>query len=90
LTKEAAAMIRSLFISMQELNKGAAPPDRGRGEAGDPKIAIIGAGFMGAGIAEVSARAGIDVVLLDRDEESAEKGKATVEAAYKKHVAKAA
>jgi 3-hydroxyacyl-CoA dehydrogenase / enoyl-CoA hydratase / 3-hydroxybutyryl-CoA epimerase len=37
---------------------------------------VIGAGFMGAGITYVTAQAGIDVVLLDRDMEAAEKGKA--------------
>jgi 3-hydroxyacyl-CoA dehydrogenase/enoyl-CoA hydratase/3-hydroxybutyryl-CoA epimerase len=75
---EAAAMIRSLFVSMGELNKGARRP------AGVPpsqlkKIGIIGAGFMGAGIASVTAQAGLDVVLIDRDQESAEKGKAHVQ-----------
>jgi 3-hydroxyacyl-CoA dehydrogenase/enoyl-CoA hydratase/3-hydroxybutyryl-CoA epimerase len=74
-TPEAKAMIRSLFVSMQELNKGARRP------AGVPatklkKVGIIGAGFMGAGIAYVSALAGLDVVLIDRDQESADKGKA--------------
>ncbi|TGQ01483.1 MULTISPECIES: 3-hydroxyacyl-CoA dehydrogenase NAD-binding domain-containing protein [unclassified Mesorhizobium] len=74
-TKEAAAMIRSLFVSLQELNKGARRP------AGVPdtkfrKIGILGAGFMGAGIAYVTAKAGIPVVLLDRDMDSAQKGKA--------------
>jgi 3-hydroxyacyl-CoA dehydrogenase/enoyl-CoA hydratase/3-hydroxybutyryl-CoA epimerase len=74
-TKEAAAMIRSLFVSMQELNKGARRP------ASEPvrrigKLGVIGAGFMGAGIAYVSAKAGIEVVLIDRDLASAEKGKA--------------
>ena len=39
------------------------------------KVGILGAGMMGAGIAYVSARAGIEVVLLDRDLEAAEKGK---------------
>ncbi len=75
LSKEAAAMIRSLFLSMGELNKGArrpadVPATRLR------KIGVLGAGFMGAGIAYVSAGAGLDVVLIDRDEEAADKGKA--------------
>ena len=43
------------------------------------KVGILGAGFMGAGIASVSAQAGIDVVLIDRDQESADKGKATIQ-----------
>src|SRR5258708_15890562 len=67
-------MIRSLFLSMQELNKGArrpqqVPPTRVK------KLAIIVAGFMGASVGYVSARAGIEVVLIDRDQESADKGK---------------
>ena len=74
-TKEAAAMIRSLFVSLQELNKGARRP-AGVPETRFKKIGILGAGFMGAGIAYVTAKAGIPVVLLDRDVESAEKGKA--------------
>lgn len=74
-TKEAASMIRSLFVSMQELNKGARRP------ADVPasklkKVGVVGAGFMGAGIAYVTANAGIEVVLVDRDIEAAEKGKA--------------
>jgi 3-hydroxyacyl-CoA dehydrogenase/enoyl-CoA hydratase/3-hydroxybutyryl-CoA epimerase len=41
------------------------------------KIGILGGGgFMGAGIGYVTAKAGIPVVLLDRDMASAEKGKA--------------
>ncbi|BBB96102.1 MULTISPECIES: 3-hydroxyacyl-CoA dehydrogenase NAD-binding domain-containing protein [Bradyrhizobium] len=73
-SKEAAAMIRSLFLSMQELNKGArrpanVPPTKVK------KLAVIGAGFMGASVGYVSAQAGIDVVLVDRDQESADKGK---------------
>ncbi|QND66853.1 3-hydroxyacyl-CoA dehydrogenase [Mesorhizobium loti] len=74
-TKEAAAMIRSLFVSLQELNKGARRP-AGVPETKFKKIGILGAGFMGAGIAYVTAKAGIPVVLLDRDLESATKGKA--------------
>ena len=37
---------------------------------------MLGAGFMGAGIAYVAAKAGLEVVLIDRDQESADKGKA--------------
>src|ERR1700712_3383299 len=72
-SKEAAAMIRSLFLSMQELNKGARRP-QGVPPTKVKKLAIIGAGFMGASVGFVSARGGIDVVLIDRDQASADKG----------------
>jgi 3-hydroxyacyl-CoA dehydrogenase/enoyl-CoA hydratase/3-hydroxybutyryl-CoA epimerase len=74
-SKEAAAMIRSLFVSLQELNKGARRP-ADVPETKFKKIGVIGAGFMGAGIAYVTAKAGIPVVLMDRDMEAANKGKA--------------
>ncbi len=84
---EAASMIRSLFVSMQELNKGARRP------AAEPatnlkKIGIVGAGFMGAGIAQVSAAAGLQVVLIDRDQETADKGKAALHKALSDRVHK--
>ena len=72
---EAAAMIRSLFVSIQELNKGARRPAEVPAKP-IKKIGVLGAGFMGAGIAYVSAQAGIDVVLIDREQETADKGKA--------------
>jgi len=86
-SKEAAAMIRSLFVSMQELNKGArrpqsVPPTKVR------KLAVIGAGFMGAGVGFVSAQAGIDVVLIDRDQDSADKGKGRAKVAVEAAVSK--
>jgi len=71
---EAAAMIRTLFVSMQELNKGARRPANVPAKQLQ-RVGIIGAGFMGGAIAYVSALAGLDVVLIDRDPESAEKGK---------------
>jgi len=74
-TTEAKMMIRSLFVSLQELNKGARRPD-GVPKSNFKKIGVLGAGFMGAGIAYVTAQAGIPVVLLDRDMPAAEKGKA--------------
>jgi 3-hydroxyacyl-CoA dehydrogenase/enoyl-CoA hydratase/3-hydroxybutyryl-CoA epimerase len=74
-TTEAAMMIRSLFVSLQELNKGARRP-AGVPDTKFKKIGVLGAGFMGAGIAYVTAAAGIPVVLIDRDQEAADKGKA--------------
>ena len=84
---EAAAMIRSLFVSMQDLSKGARRP------ANEPptslkKIGVVGAGFMGAGIAQVSAGAGLEVVLIDRDQETADKGKAGLHKALSDRVMK--
>jgi 3-hydroxyacyl-CoA dehydrogenase / enoyl-CoA hydratase / 3-hydroxybutyryl-CoA epimerase len=74
-TPEAAAMIRSLFISLQELNKGARRP-KDVPPTTLKTVGVIGAGFMGASIAYVTALAGINVVLIDRDQETADKGKA--------------
>jgi 3-hydroxyacyl-CoA dehydrogenase / enoyl-CoA hydratase / 3-hydroxybutyryl-CoA epimerase len=71
---QAVAMMRSLFVSMQELNKGARRPELPRSTP--RRVGIIGAGFMGASVGYVTALAGIDVVLIDRDQESAERGKA--------------
>ncbi|OJT97926.1 MAG: 3-hydroxyacyl-CoA dehydrogenase [Rhizobium sp. 63-7] len=77
-TTEAYSMIRSLFISMQELGKGARRP-AGIEKSDLRKIGVVGAGFMGASIAYVSAAAGIAVTLIDRDLEAAAKGKAVSE-----------
>ncbi len=86
-TTEAAMMIRTLFMSMQELNKGARRP-QSVGKLEVNKIGVIGAGLMGAGIAYVSAKAGIDVVLIDRDQASADKGKAWSEMTEDKAISK--
>ncbi|MDP2619151.1 MAG: 3-hydroxyacyl-CoA dehydrogenase NAD-binding domain-containing protein [Hyphomicrobiales bacterium] len=72
---QARHMIRSLFVSLQALNKLARRPKDVAPSALN-KVGILGAGFMGAGIAYVTASAGLDVVLVDRDMEAAEKGRA--------------
>jgi 3-hydroxyacyl-CoA dehydrogenase/enoyl-CoA hydratase/3-hydroxybutyryl-CoA epimerase len=69
------AMIRSLFINKEALEKGAARP-AGIADQTVKKVGVLGAGMMGAGIAYVSALAGIEVVLLDMAQENADKGKA--------------
>ncbi len=70
-----SAMIRSLFINKQALEKGAVRPE-GVADQRVQKLGVIGAGMMGAGIALVSALAGIEVVLIDQSQEAAERGRA--------------
>ena len=70
-----SAMIRSLFINKEALEKGASRP-AGVADQRVRKLGILGAGMMGAGIALVSAQAGIEVVLIDQSQEAADKGKA--------------
>ena len=73
LNPSSEAMIRSLFINKEALEKGANRPDVPDQKVS--KVGIIGAGMMGAGIALVSALAGIKVVLIDAKQEAADKGK---------------
>ncbi len=68
------AMIRSLFINKEALEKGANRP--GVADQTVKKVGIIGAGMMGAGIAYVSAMAGIEVVLIDAAQDAADRGRA--------------
>ncbi|MFN4192754.1 MAG: 3-hydroxyacyl-CoA dehydrogenase NAD-binding domain-containing protein [Tabrizicola sp.] len=69
-----AAMIRSLFINKEALEKGANRPTVA--DQAVRRLGVIGAGMMGAGIAYVSANAGIEVVLIDATQEAADRGKA--------------
>jgi 3-hydroxyacyl-CoA dehydrogenase/enoyl-CoA hydratase/3-hydroxybutyryl-CoA epimerase len=68
------AMIRSLFINKEALEKGANRPD-GADQRSEARRA--GRGHDGRGHRAMSrAKAGIEVVLIDRDQEAADKGKA--------------
>ena len=67
-------MITAFFFNLQAINKGASRPnDIPKYTA--QKVAVLGAGMMGAGIAYVTARSGAEVVLKDISVENAEKGK---------------
>ena len=87
LNPASGAMIRSLFINKGALEKGAVRP----ADVPDQrvkKVGVLGAGMMGAGIALVSAQAGIEVVLLDMDQAAAERGKAYSAAYMDKGIAR--
>ncbi len=71
----AGNMIRTMFVNKGRADALAARP-AGIERMAFRRIAVIGAGTMGAGIAFAAARAGVEVVLVDRDRSSAEKGKA--------------
>ncbi|PWR01493.1 3-hydroxyacyl-CoA dehydrogenase [Meridianimarinicoccus roseus] len=86
LNPSSGAMIRSLFINKSALEKGANRPDVP--DQTVKKLGVLGAGMMGAGIAYVSANAGIEVVLIDRDQASADKGKAHCESLLDKGVSR--
>ncbi|MEM8851415.1 MAG: 3-hydroxyacyl-CoA dehydrogenase NAD-binding domain-containing protein [Pseudomonadota bacterium] len=80
------AMIRSIFINKEALEKGANRPDAPDQRV--QKVGILGAGMMGAGIAYVSANAGIEVVLIDQAQEAADKGKAYSEGILDKGISR--
>ena len=67
-------MIQAFWFDLNSINAGGSRPD-GYEPRPAKKVAILGAGMMGAGIAYVSARNGIEVVLKDVSLEAAEKGK---------------
>jgi len=68
-------MIKALFFDLQHINSGGSRPS-GQPHWAATKVAVLGAGMMGAAIAYVCAKSGIDVVLKDVNREAADRGKA--------------
>ncbi|MHB1271311.1 MAG: 3-hydroxyacyl-CoA dehydrogenase NAD-binding domain-containing protein [Rhodanobacter sp.] len=80
-------MIGTLWYQLNAIKKGQSRP-RGVPAGKVAKVGVLGAGMMGAGIAYVSAKAGIEVVLLDTAIENAERGKAWSQGLLDKVVAR--
>ena len=80
-------MIGTLWHQLNSINKGQSRP-KSIPPYQTKKVGVLGAGMMGAGIAYVSAKAGIDVVLLDTTMENADKGKMYSENLLDKAIAK--
>ncbi|MFY9179164.1 MAG: 3-hydroxyacyl-CoA dehydrogenase NAD-binding domain-containing protein, partial [Venatoribacter sp.] len=87
MSKQAKVMIRTFFVALQDTNKLKNRP-KDVEKKSFTKVGILGAGMMGAGIAYSSAMSGIEVVLLDSTQESAERGKAYSEGLLKKRVSR--
>ena len=86
-SKEAKNMIRTGFMGMQAAKKGKARP-KNEPKYEIKKLGILGAGMMGAGIAYVSAKAGMEVILKDISIEGAERGKAYSKKLLEKAISK--
>ncbi len=74
MTPQARGMVRTLFNSMDQLGKGAMRP-AGVAKSKAQRVAVLGAGMMGAGIAYVQAGVGIETVLIDTTQEGADRGR---------------
>ncbi len=75
MSQQSKNMIGTLWYQLNAIKKGASRP-AAPANSTVSKLGILGAGMMGGGIAYVSAKAGISVVLLDTSQEAADKGKA--------------
>jgi 3-hydroxyacyl-CoA dehydrogenase/enoyl-CoA hydratase/3-hydroxybutyryl-CoA epimerase len=80
-------MTQAFFFDLGSINAGGSRPE-GIEPRKFTKVAVLGAGMMGAGIAYVSAKAGMEVVLKDVDLAAAEKGKAYSEKLLAKQLEK--
>ena len=81
------AMVRTLFVNKSKAEKGMHRP-AGFAPFKCRKLGMIGAGMMGGGIALVAAQRGIQVVLIDRDQAAADRGKGHAEKVLKRLIEK--
>ena len=79
-------MIQAFFFDLQAVNSGASRP-AGVERRTVRRVAVLGAGMMGSGIAYACALAGIEVVLKDVSAEAAAHGKGYAERLCEKAVA---
>ena len=78
-------MIQAFFFDLQRINKGSNRPE-GFDKFRPTKALVLGGGMMGAGIAYVCARAGIEVIIKDISQQAADRGKAYSEGLLDKAV----
>jgi len=74
MSQESRNMIGTLWYQLQAIERGASRP-AGQERRLVKRLGILGAGMMGAGIAHVAAKAGIDVLLLDTSPDTAVRGR---------------
>lgn len=87
--KHAKNMIKAFFFDLQKINGGGSRPSKETYSVWkSKKVAVLGAGMMGQGIAYVSAMSGIEVVLIDATQEAAERGKGYTEKLLEKRVSR--
>lgn len=86
-TTPQAKNLMTFFMQMNQVSGGGSRP-KGFEKSKVKKVGILGAGMMGQGIAYVSAKAGIEVVLKDISQDAADKGKAYSDKLLAKAIAK--
>lgn len=86
-TTQVAKNMITTFYQMNRLKGGESRP-QGFDKSSVSRLGILGAGMMGSGIAYVAAKVGIDVVLKDIDQDTADKGKSYSDKVASKLIAK--